>query len=109
MHEPLLERIDQLERSVRRWRLACFALAVLVVSLLAIGGTFGTLMMLELPDIEDNMRLRAVAADERAQADAMRAQAEMQRQQAEAARRQAEAALEADRAARRRDAGQDGP
>ena len=46
MNEQLLERVRQMERSVRRWRLACFALVILVVSLLAVGGTFGTILML---------------------------------------------------------------
>ncbi len=82
MHEPLLQRIDQLERSVRRWRLVCFALAIIVVSLLAIGGTFGTLMMLELPARRDG---GAAGGGPGASA-----QAQAERAQAEAAHRQAE-------------------
>jgi len=113
MHEPLLERISQLERSLRRWRLACFALAILVVSLLAIGGTFGVLMLLQLPDIRMLEMQRAEMEAERAHGEARHMQSEAMRQQSEqalqaerTARRQAEAALQAERAARQQ---QDGP
>ena len=90
MHEPLLDQIRQLERSVRRWRLACLALLLVLVSLLAIGGTFGTMILLEQPEIE---RLRMEAHMARDEADrAMRAE--------QVARQHAERALQAERAAR---------
>lgn len=93
MHEPLLDRIAQLERSVRRWRLACFALAIIVVSMLAIGGTFGTLILIDLPPARAEMQM-------------LRAQEQAARAQAEAAQRQAEEALHQERAARQRLEGQ---
>ena len=90
MHEPLLDRIRQLERSVQRWRLACLALVIVVVSLLAIGGTFGTMMLLEQPAIE-RLRMEMHAAHKQAE-EAMYAE--------RVARQQAEQALQAERAAR---------
>lgn len=92
MHEPLLERIEQLERSVRRWRLACFALAIVVVSMMAIGGTFGALLLPMLPARAEMDMLRAEVAQERAQAQAEREQAQVARRQAEEAQRAARAA-----------------
>jgi hypothetical protein len=50
VHEPLLDRIRELERAVRRWKLVSFALALMVVSLLAIGGTFGLILVLRASD-----------------------------------------------------------
>jgi hypothetical protein len=91
VHEPLLERIRQLERSVLRWQLACLALVIVVVALLAIGGTFGAIMLLRQPDIE---LLRA-------EADAARQDAVQAMQQERAARHEAERALQAERAARK--------
>jgi hypothetical protein len=38
-NEPLVERNRQLERSVKRWRLISLSLALLLVVLLAVGGT----------------------------------------------------------------------
>ncbi len=93
MHEQLLEHIRHLERSVRRWRLACFALVILAVSLLAVGGTFGSILMLRLPDINEMEMLRMEARESRDRAeDAMHAE--------RVARQQAETALQAERAAR---------
>jgi hypothetical protein len=83
MHEPLLERIRQLERSVGRWRLVSFAEAIIIVSLLAIGGTFGLILLLNGPDLREVEMLRMDA--ERARADA-----EQARLRAEEALRQAE-------------------
>jgi hypothetical protein len=80
MHEPLLERIRQLEMSVRRRRLACLALLIVVVSLVAIGGTFGVILSLQVPD---------------------RRQMEMERADAELARDQAQQAIQAERVANR--------
>jgi hypothetical protein len=87
MHEPLLDRIRQLERLVQRWRLAGLALVIVVVSLLAIGGTFGTMMLLEQPAIEW-LRMEALMARDEADR-AMEAE--------QVARKQAEQALQAER------------
>jgi hypothetical protein len=76
MNDQLLERIRDLERTVRRWRLACLALVLFIVSLIAIGGTVGIMVMIDLPS---------------------RNELQMQEMQA---RRQAERALAAERAAR---------
>jgi hypothetical protein len=96
MHEPLLQRIEQLERSMRRWRLVCFALGIIVVSLLAIGGTFGALLLPLLPV--------------RAEMEMLRAQVVAERAQAEVARQRAEDALRAERVARQKlQAQQNGP
>ena len=92
MHEPLLERIRQLERSVSRWRLAC-ALVIVVVSLVAIGGTFGVILTLQVPD----SRLMEM---QRADAEAARAREQQAMQAERNARAQAERALQAERAAR---------
>jgi hypothetical protein len=102
MHEPLLERIRQLETSLRRWRLACIASLIVVVSLVAIGGTFGVMMLLQLPDRRE-MMMRADAERERALAEqAMHAE--------RVARQQAEQALKAERAAHQQGEGKaDGP
>jgi hypothetical protein len=102
MHEPLLERIRQLERSVRRWRLACLALVIIVISLLAIGGTFGLVLLSAIPDRREVMVLRA-------EAEAQRARAEEAMQAERAARQAAERAMQAERAARQRAEQRDGP
>jgi hypothetical protein len=78
MHEPLLDRIRQLERSLRRWRLACFALGLIIVSLLATGGTFGLILVLAASD-RDELWMEAAEARDRA---------EQARQAAEAARQE---------------------
>src|ERR1700683_4970570 len=93
MHEPLLERIRQLEQSVRRWRLACLALLIVVVSLVAIGGTFGVILALQVPD-------RRQMEMERADAELARDQAQQAIQAERVAREQAERALKAERATR---------
>ena len=81
--------IEELKHRLRRWRLATFALAVLVISLLAIGGTVGLLAIMEQPDQRELlMRLEA----ERARVEAERAQVEQIRQQAERIRQEMEAA-----------------
>ena len=92
MHEPLLERIRQLETSVRRWRLACLALLIVVASLVAIAGTFGVFLAL-LPARHQMDMLRE-------DAEVARAEAEQAAHEARAAREQAERALQAERAAR---------
>ncbi len=85
MHEPLLERIRQLERSVRLWRLVSLALLILFASAAAVSGTFGVVLLLHDRDRMLLEEARVEAEQERAHA--MRAQAE-----AEAARARALAA-----------------
>src|SRR5438045_3177902 len=93
MNEHFFERIRVLERSVRRWRLATFALVLLLISFLAIGATVGLVMLgLQLPDRRGMM--------ERERAEMERARAEEAFQRAEQARREADAA----RAREKRDA-----
>jgi hypothetical protein len=81
--------VEDLRRRLRRWRLATFILSVVLVSFVAIAGTFGVLMMLELQDQRELM-LQVQEAEERARAQAEDAavQAQRTRQQAEAARQQ---------------------
>ena len=83
MHEPLQERIRALERAVQRWRLVSLALMLVVVSFMAIGGTFGLIFVINQGDRRefDMMRMEA----ERARDESQRAL-----QAAEEARRQLE-------------------
>jgi len=81
MHEYPHERIEQLERRVRRWRLVSFVLAVLLVCALAVGGTFVVVLMVQAPDRREMQLLmeRERAMRERAeQAERMRQQTERQ-------------------------------
>jgi hypothetical protein len=87
MYEPLLERIQVLERSVLRWRLVSLALAILLFSSLAISGTFGVAMLLG----ESRMRLMAEQAA-REETDVARQQADMAREAEQQARMNAELA-----------------
>jgi hypothetical protein len=105
MHEPLLERIRQLERSVLRWQLVCLALVIVVVALLAIGGTFGAIILLELPNRHEIEMVRDEADAARQQADAARQDAVQAMEQERAARHEAERALQAERAARQQKEG----
>ena len=91
MHE-LLRLHPSSEQSVRRCP-ACFALVLVVLSLLAIGGTFGGFLMPQLAGRREAMMLHAQLEEERARAEqAMAAE--------RAARQEAERALQAERAAR---------
>jgi hypothetical protein len=91
MNEPLLERIQDLERAVQRWKLITLAFLFLLISATAIGGTFGVILTLGQNGLRD-ARLMEAEMMAREQADRAR-QAEM------AARKQAEQALqEAERA-----------
>jgi hypothetical protein len=81
MHEPLLDRIRQLERAVRRWKLVCVALFLAVLGFMAISGTFGIVLLLREADLRD-VRMQAVEEEEVARLEAVRAQ------QVEAARKQ---------------------
>jgi hypothetical protein len=61
--------VEDLRRRLRRWRLATFVLSVVLVSFVAVAGTFGVLMLLELQDQRD-MMLQVQEAAERARAQA---------------------------------------
>lgn len=76
MHENHHERIRVLELSVQRWRLVSFALMLLVVSFMAIGGTFGLIFVLNY--------------DDRREIEMMRMDAERAREQSQQALREAE-------------------
>ena len=54
-NEPLIERNRQLERAVRRWKRVCLGLVLLVLCLLAGGGTVIGLLMRQLPGQFDFM------------------------------------------------------
>jgi hypothetical protein len=84
------ERIEYLERSVRRWRLVSVALAILLACSLACGGTFTTLLLMHLPDLREMEMLRQQQLVEREQAEEARMQAERARQRAEQTLREAE-------------------
>jgi|SRR5882724_9623220 len=81
MHEPLLDRIRVLELSVQRWRLVSFALMLLVVSFMAIGGTFGLILVLNEGDRREFEMMRMEV--EQARQESLRAvqEAERARQQ----------------------------
>lgn len=100
MNEPLLDRISQLERSVKRWRLVSLLLAFLLTCVLAVAATFTTIQPTEkhgnfwlmLPWV----RARAAReAELRARQEAVRVRA----MQAEADRRAAEFTKEGERRA----------
>jgi hypothetical protein len=102
MNEALLERNRQLQRSLRRWRLACLALAIVVVSLVAIGGTFGTFILLRLPDFDEIEMLQAERSRERDHAHkALQAE--------QAAREETERVLQAARGEAQQEGKGDGP
>ena len=48
-HDPLLERISQLERSLKRWRLASVCLALLLTGALAVACLFTAMQPAEEP------------------------------------------------------------
>lgn len=89
MNDQILDRLEQLERSVRRWRLATLVFAVLLVCSIAAGGTVNLMLMLEMPAQRE---LMMQAEEERDRAAVERAHAEKVRQQAEEGRREMEAA-----------------
>ena len=91
MNEPLLERIQDLERAVQRWKLISLALLFLLISGTAISGTFGVILMLSQNGLRDSPRMEAEMM--------AREQAEQARRAEMAARKLAEQALqEAERA-----------
>jgi hypothetical protein len=84
------------------WQLACFVLVMVVLSLLAIGGTFGAIFLLELPNRREIEMVRAEADAARQEAEAARQDTVQAMEQERAARREAERALQAERAARQK-------
>ena len=87
MHEPLLRRIDELERANRRWKTIALVLGVLLGAVFATGGTFITILGLRV--ITDNGRaVQAMEQAHRAEAEA-RMQAEVARMQVERAAQEA--------------------
>ena len=89
-HEPLLERIEVLQRSVQRWRLISLVLFLLLLSGTAISGTFGVIMVFAG---RGGMHMREAemrAMEAQAREDAARAQAEVARHQAELERQRLE-------------------
>ncbi len=96
MNEAVLaSRIERLERSVPRWRLATFVFAVLFFSSLATGGTLVTMLMVHLPQQEDMEVLMMQERDARQEAEVARQAAEIARLDAEEARRRLQRELEA--------------
>ena len=63
MTDHLLNRIEHLEKGLRRWRLATFVLGLLLICSIAVGGTMNLLLMLELPRREEIMMERERAED----------------------------------------------
>jgi hypothetical protein len=82
-HEPLLERIEVLERTVLRWKLISLVLLLLLLSGTAISGTFGAILLfaerggmrvheaelrqMEMIDREQQARVEAERAREQAE------------------------------------------
>jgi len=95
MNEPLLERISQLERSVKRWRLCSFCLFLLLILVLAVGGIFTAIPATEPGDFWHFLPwVRARHQEEMARREALQAlrEAEAVRQQMEAKRLEKQAA-----------------
>ncbi len=96
MNEPLLERIQDLERAVQRWKLISLALLFLLISGTAISGTFGVILMLSQDGLRDARLIEAemMAREQTEQARhaemVARQQAEQALQEAERARQQAQ-------------------
>jgi hypothetical protein len=80
MYEPLLERIRTLERSVQCWKLATLALAILLISFLAISGTFGVVVLLSGHGLRDVEIAREEAERARMEAEVARQQMELMEQ-----------------------------
>jgi hypothetical protein len=81
MHEPLPERIRALELSVQRWRLVSFALMLLVISFMAIGGTFGLIFVLNYDNRREIEMMRRQTEELHLQMDRARQDTEDARQQ----------------------------
>jgi hypothetical protein len=85
--------IEGLKRRLRRWRLATFVLAVLLVCSIAVGATMNLLLMLELPLREEIMVERDRAEVERHKAEQAVHEARAAQEQEKQARERAEQAL----------------
>jgi hypothetical protein len=83
-----LARIQELEKSVRRWRLVSFGLAVMLLSLVAIATTFVALLIMGMGD--------------RVQAEILKGEERAARLIAEEALREAQETTEKERQARMR-------
>jgi hypothetical protein len=91
MNEAVLaSRVEQLERSVRRWRLATLVFAVLFLCTLATGGTLVTMLMIQLPEQQHMEVLMMQERDARQQAEAARQDAEEARRRLEVAKKNGE-------------------
>jgi hypothetical protein len=93
MYEPLLERIRVLEGSVQRWRRVSLALAILLISCLAISGTFSVVLLFSQRGMRAaELQMQAErAAIEREQALQAQMEADVARQRAEELKKQLEA------------------
>ena len=66
MNEQLVERNQQLERSMTRWKLVSLSLLLLLICALAVGGTFMAIPATQEPDFWFLPLLRATAAKDAA-------------------------------------------
>jgi hypothetical protein len=89
MNEQYTDRNSLLERSVRRWRLVSFILAVLLICSVAIGGTFVAVLLMQLPHQNEMQMLLLREQDSRRQAEQAKQRAEQALREAEAAKRNA--------------------
>ena len=95
MNEAVLAgRIEKLERSNRRWRLAAFILGVLLLCSLATGGTLVTMLMIQLPEQRQMQQVVLFEQQARRAAEAAQRQAEAAKLDAEEARRQLQRELD---------------
>jgi hypothetical protein len=102
MNEAVLAgRIEKLERSNRRWRLATFILGVLFLCSLATGGTFVALLMKALPEQRQMEEVVRFEQHARRAAEQAQRQAESAKIDAEEARRRLQRELEAAKENRR--------
>jgi hypothetical protein len=86
MAEQLLNRIADLQRRLRRWRLTALALALLLISVIAVGGT----MALLIRALPDQRELKVREDDERARRMRERINAEQESRQPVQAKRELE-------------------
>src|SRR5580704_10314172 len=92
MNEPLLERIQDLERAVQRWKLISLALLFLLISGTAISGTFGDILMLSQNGLRDARLMEAEMMARKQAEQARRAEMAARKalQEAERAQQQAQ-------------------
>jgi hypothetical protein len=89
------ERVERLERSVRRWRLATFMLGILLLCTLATGGTIIAMLMSQLSGQRHMDLILLSEQNARRQAELAQQKAESARLDAEEASRQLHRQLEA--------------